>query len=64
MTDKRRKEKNNPPAEFINFICDLYGDVYDDREEDSSLGGADWVPGEKANHTSLAAFKKRLEGYR
>lgn len=62
-TDRRRKEKQNPSQDFIELICSLYADSYDDREEDSSPGGADWVPGERANHTSLAAFKEELEGY-
>lgn len=61
--DGWRRKKKNPSKDFIELICSLYGDSYDDREEDSSPGGADWVPGEKANHTSLAAFKKELEGY-
>ncbi len=53
------KEKD-PSQEYIKFICGLYGDVYDDREEDSSIGGLDWQPGQKALHTSLAAFKNEL----
>lgn len=59
----RRKEKKDPSAEFINEICSLYNDVYDDREENSRPGGEDWEPGVKANHESLGAFKKRLEEY-
>ena len=59
--DKRRKEKKDPSREFITQICELYGDVYDDREEDSSPGGADWQPGIPANHTSLVAFQKMLK---
>ena len=35
--------KKNPSKEFINKICSLYGDVYDDREEDSRPGGEDWA---------------------
>ncbi len=58
--DKRRKVKRDPSKDFIQQICDLYGDRYDDREEDSKPGGVHWVPGEKANHQSLAAFKKEL----
>ena len=50
----------NPSKEFINKICSLYGDVYDDREEDSRPGGEDWAPGRKADHVSLAAFKRSL----
>lgn len=61
--DGRRREKKNPSADFIEQICSLYNDIYDDREEDSSIGGDDWAPGKMANHTSLAAFKKELEGY-
>jgi hypothetical protein len=53
--------KSNPSQEYIKFICDLYGDVYDDREEDSSPGGLDWQPGQKANHTSLKQFQNALE---
>jgi hypothetical protein len=61
--DGRRREKKNPSADFIEQICTLYDDVYDDREEDSSIGGDDWAPGKTANHTSLAAFQKELEEY-
>lgn len=60
MVDKRRKEKIVPSYEFIEKICSLYNDSYDDREEDSSPGGEDWIPGKKARHTSLVAFKKAL----
>lgn len=52
--------KKDPSQEFITLICSLYNDHYDDREEDSSIGGEDWVPGVKANHQSLAAFQKEL----
>ena len=62
MADKRRKQKTvSPSQEFINFICSVYNDIYDDREEDSSIGGEDWMPGEKALHTSLAAFQRELK---
>jgi hypothetical protein len=62
--DGRRREKKNPSADFINQICSLYNDIYDDREEDSSIGGEDWAPGKMANHTSLNSFQKELEeGY-
>lgn len=64
MADKRRKQKTmSPSQEFINFICSVYNDVYDDREEDSSIGGEDWVPGEKARHTSLDSFRKELKDH-
>ena len=60
--------------EYIEEICRLYGDVYDDRIENSrppSAGkkngeaelrepGADWFPGIPAGHKSLAAFQKEL----
>ena len=61
--DKRRRERKNPSAEFIDQICSLYNDVYDDREEDSSIGGDDWAPGKTALHTSLNSFQKELEEY-
>ena len=59
--DRRRKEKKDPGRDFIERICDLYGDTYDDREEDSKPGGENWVPGKEANHTSLVAFQKMLK---
>ena len=59
--DRRRKEKKDPSRDFIERICDLYGDTYDDREEDSKPGGENWVPGKEANHTSLVAFQKMLK---
>ncbi|MBQ9009235.1 MAG: hypothetical protein IJ088_07910 [Clostridia bacterium] len=51
----------DPSREYIDFICRLYGDSYDDREEDSAPGGLDWKPGKKAQHKSLGAFRKELE---
>ena len=63
------KEKN-PSWEYIEYICDLYGDVYDDRIEDCrppAAGGEfrdpgeDWIPGQEANHKSLNAFSKELD---
>lgn len=57
----KRKEPKDPTADYVKMICELYGDSYDDREEDSAPGGADWIPGEKAMHTSLAAFQRELE---
>ena len=63
-TDGRRREKKNPSADFIEQICTLYNDIYDDRDEDSSIGGDNWAPGQKANHSSLNSFQKELEeGY-
>ena len=52
----------DPSAEYVKMICGLYGDVYDDREEDSKPGGENWVPGVQAAHISLASFQKQLEG--
>ena len=43
------------------MICRLYGDVYDDREEDSRIKGLDWEPGIKSVHKSLGAFQKELD---
>ncbi len=58
-----------PSWEYIKQICDLYGDVYDDRIEDCkppAAGedirdpGEDWMPGQEADHKSLNAFQKEL----
>ena len=64
------EREKTPTREYIEFICNLYGDVYDDRIEDCrppAAGdeirnpGADWVPGQIASHKSLAAFQKELK---
>ena len=49
-----------PSKDFVNRICHIYGDVYDDREEDSAPGGLDWKPGQKSIHKSLIAFQREL----
>ena len=60
---------NSPSQSFIDHICKLYGDVYDDRIEDSRPptagearreAGDDWVPGQIAAHKSLSYFKEEL----
>ncbi len=60
-----------PSQEYIEQICRLYGDAYDDRIEDSRPpaagearrdAGEDWVPGQIAAHKSLSYFKDELEG--
>ena len=51
----------NRNEDFIDHICDLYGDYYDDTEEDSSIGGANWAPGQRAEHKSLRVFQEELE---
>lgn len=60
----------NPSKEYIYLICSLYGDVYDDRIEDSRPpaageeyrnAGVDWMPGQIANHKSLNSFQKQLD---
>lgn len=55
------QQKDTPSQEYIRKICRLYGDRYDDREEDSRIKGFDWKPGTKANHKSMAAFQKELD---
>ena len=54
---------------YIDKICELYDDVYDDRVEDSRppaagtdrcLPGGDWRPGQIANHKSLVVFQREL----
>ena len=59
-TDGRRKAKKDPSGDYIQLICSLYHDSYDDREEDSRPGGESWVPGQRALHTSLEAFRREL----
>lgn len=60
----------DPTAEYIDYICNLYGDIYDDRIEDCKpptagieyrTPGADWVPGQQTKHKSIIAFQKELE---
>ena len=53
--------ESNPSRDYVDMICRLYGDVYDDREEDSRFGGENWTPGSKALHRSLNSFQKDLE---
>lgn len=62
--------KSSPTKEYIDMICTLYGDTYDDRIEDCKppaagdslhTPGKDWVPGQEANHKSLIAFQRELE---
>lgn len=71
-----RKSGTGDPdsAAFVQKICALYGDRYDDRLEDSRppaagkkngradkrLAGEDWEPGIPAAHKSLSAFQKEL----
>ena len=71
-----RKTKNYVPISvlYIQEICGLYADHYDDRIEDSRpptagkkngqaekrLAGEDWEPGIQAGHKSLSVFQKEL----
>ena len=61
---------NDPTAGYIDYICNLYGDVYDDCFEDCKppaagdtirTPGNEWVPGQVANHKSIIAFQRELE---
>ena len=65
MKQEEFRKMGNASEEFgrayVERICCLYGDVYDDREEDSRIKGLDWVPGMKAGHKSMGAFQKELE---
>lgn len=62
--------KQEPSKEYIEQICNLYGDIYDDRIEDCrppAAGddfrdpGEDWRPGQIADHKSLVAFQRELK---
>ena len=72
-----RKQNSGVPISraFIQKICILYDDRYDDRLEDSRppaagrkkgrpekrQAGVHWEPGTMAMHKSLSVFKKELE---
>ena len=72
----RREGSNEDPVStaFIQEICGIYGDRYDDRQEDSRppaagkkngkadrrVAGEDWEPGMPAAHKSLGALQKEL----
>ena len=58
---RKDKMKKTPSQDYVLMICRLYGDVYDDREEDSKIKGLDWEPGLKSAHKSLGAFQKELD---
>lgn len=74
MAHRKRGSGDPVSAAFIQDICELYGDCYDDRLEDSrppTAGsrngqtdkrqpGADWEPGIPAGHKSLNSFQKEL----
>lgn len=57
---ERPASSNNPSESYINHICHLYGNKYDDREEDSKPGGMNWHPGIKAAHRSISSFQHDL----
>ena len=60
-SNTKKLTKTSITDELIKEVCRLYGDRYDDRDEDTSLGGRDWHPGELASHKSLLVFKRELE---
>ena len=51
----------NPGTQYIERICRMYGDAYDDREEDSRIGGDSWEPGKTSLHKSIRRFQIELE---
>lgn len=63
-------KRQEPSKEYIDYICNLYSDIYDDRIEDCkppAAGddfrnpGEDWKPGQIADHKSLIVFQKELK---
>ncbi len=74
MAHRKQNAGNSVSAAFIQKICSLYGDRYDDRIEDSRppaagkkegkadqrVAGENWMPGMPAGHKSLGAFQKEL----
>ena len=75
MAHRKQETIDSISAAFIQDICSLYGDRYDDRLEDSRPptagkkngssdkreAGEDWMPGMPASHKSLSVFQKELE---
>lgn len=74
MAHKKHHSNDQISKAFIQEICLLYNDCYDDRIEDSRppvagkkngqaykrLAGEDWGPGMPARHKSLVAFQREL----
>ena len=74
MAHRKGVDTDTASTAFVQEICTLYGDCYDDRLEDSRppaagrkngstdirLAGEDWEPGTLAAHKSLSAFQKEL----
>lgn len=58
---EKKKMKRVLGQNYVDMICGLYGDIYDDREEDSKIKGMNWEPGMKAGHKSMAAFQRELD---
>ena len=56
MSIDRKVYVGDASYDFIEKICKLYGDQYDDR-----IGEVNWKPGMKSEHKSLRDFKKELE---
>ena len=60
---------SEPSQKYIEYICSLYGDKYDDNSEDSKppaggkykIQGKDWFPWRTANHKSIVAFQRELK---
>ncbi len=59
--------EKNISQEYINIICELYNDIYDERVENTcspiaeTSPGEDWAPGQRAAHKSLSAFQRELQ---
>ena len=76
MSHRKQNSSAQISNAFIQNICILYGDCYDDRLEDSRppaagtkngqtdkrQAGRDWEPGIPAAHKSLSAFQRELAG--
>ena len=62
--------EKNISQEYINTICKLYNDIYDDRIENTCsptagnspcTPGEDWAPGQRTEHKSLSIFQRELQ---
>ncbi len=58
---REEKQKITESRSYVEMICRIYGDRYDDREEDSRIKGLNWEPGVRAAHKSISAFQKELD---
>ena len=69
--DSEGTMEKNVSQDYINTICELYNDIYDDRVENTCpptagsspcIPGEDWAPGQRAEHKSLFSLSAGIAG--